>query len=306
VRVLPIPHGLPVQRRHVSGALRDVAAITFDFGNTLVPVGRAALGRVVELTADTVVRADGRIDRGAFLAAWAEERDRQFAENVPRFREVDIAERLVRVFARLRGMPPPPLDREWDQAVAAKHSDPAEIEIILAAYTAAFVDAMPPVPGVGDLLARLAASGRPLAILSNWPLAATVDQYADAHGWSASLTAIVVSERVGLIKPHAAMFSAGRSALGDPEPGSILHVGDDWAADVAGAAAVGWRTAWVSERPADTPLPTSVPDTTTSADLTIPTVMDLEPHLAGETDPSNGPTRPDAQVLPRPSRLARR
>jgi len=104
--------------------LDGIEAITFDFGNTLVPVGRAELRRVVELTADAVVAADPRIDRAGFLATWAEERDRQFRENVPQFREVDLAERLVRVFARLRGMAPPPANGSWDQAAAATRSQP--------------------------------------------------------------------------------------------------------------------------------------------------------------------------------------
>ena len=38
-------------------------------------------------------------------AAWAEERERQFREEVPQFREVDLALRVVRILARLRGMP---------------------------------------------------------------------------------------------------------------------------------------------------------------------------------------------------------
>jgi HAD superfamily hydrolase (TIGR01509 family) len=259
--------------------LEGIEAITFDFGNTLVPVGRAALRRVVELTADAVVGADPRIDRGAFLAAWAEERDRQFRENVPQFREVDLAERLVRVLARLRGMAPPPGDDGWDQAAAATRSEPDEIVRIVDAYSLAFVAGMPPLPAVDGLLKRLAAGGRRLAILSNWPLAATVERYAEARGWDAALVAIVVSQRVGVIKPHPAIFEAARAALGNPAPATILHVGDDWAADVVGAADAGWRTAWVTERPADTPLPTSDPDPSRRADLELAVVTDLDAHL---------------------------
>jgi HAD superfamily hydrolase (TIGR01509 family) len=264
----------------VTGTLAGIEAVTFDFGNTLVPVGRAALRRVVELTADGVVRAQPSIDRAAFLAAWAEERERQFRENVPQFREVDLAERLVRVFARLRGMAPPGPDEGWDQAAAAAFSDPADIAATIDAYSRAFVDGMPPAPGADDLLARLAAGGRRLAILSNWPLAATIDRYADARGWAAWLRGIVVSQRVGVIKPHPAMFAAGRRALGDPPPEAILHVGDDWAADIAGARAAGWRTAWVSERPPDTPLPTSAPDRSVPADLELAAIAELDRHLA--------------------------
>ena len=235
----------PAPRR--DAALAGIAAITFDFGNTLVPVGRDALRRVVELTADG---APGRRDdRPSRVPRGVGRAERQFRDNVPQFREVDLAERLVRVFARLRGMTAPPLGGIWDQERAAAFSTPAEIDRAIDVYSHAFVDGLPPVPGIGGLLAGLAAEGRRLAILSNWPLAATIDRYADARGWVPSLTAIVVSQRIGVIKPHAAIFAAARSALGDPEPQAILHVGDDWAADVVGAAAAGWKTAWVRDRP---------------------------------------------------------
>jgi len=280
VRLLPLPRDLPVERGHVTATLAGIESITFDFGNTLVPVSRGAFRRVVELTASAVARADPSIDREAFLIAWAEERERQFREDVPAFREVDLAERLVRVFARLRGMSPPPPDEAWDQARAAELSDAAEIETTIETYSHAFVEGLPPAPGVDDLLVRLADGGRGLAILSNWPLAATVDRYVDARGWRPFLRAVVISQRVGVNKPHPAIFAAARSALGDPAPSAILHVGDDWAADVAGAAAVGWRTAWVSGRPADTPLPTSDRPPSIRADLELDSIADLDRHLA--------------------------
>ena len=91
-----------------------VAAITIDFGNTLVRVDRPGLRDVVEVTGDALVGAGIVPDRGAFLRAWTEERERQFREEVPHFREVDIGQRAVRVFARLRGMPGPPAEVPWD------------------------------------------------------------------------------------------------------------------------------------------------------------------------------------------------
>lgn len=258
--------------------LAGIGAITFDFGNTLVPVSRAGLRRVVELTADAMCERWPDLERTAFLAAWAEERARQFREDVPHFREVDLAERLVRVLARLRGMEPPPDDVPWDQQRAAERSDAADVAWGVERYSRAFVDGLPETPGVTELLARLAAE-RDLAILSNWPLAATIDRYAAAHGWLPSLRAIVVSQRVGTIKPQPAIFAAARTALGEPHPGSILHVGDDWAADVLGARAAGWRTAWVRSRPETTPLPTSERDASADPDLEIDTVFDLEGQL---------------------------
>jgi HAD superfamily hydrolase (TIGR01509 family) len=265
--------------------LEGIRAITFDFGNTLVPVGRAALGRVVEVTADAVTERIAGIDRAAFLAAWAEERERQFREEVPQFREVDLAERLVRIFARLRGMPPPATDERWDQVAAARLADPDEVAWAVEAYSRAFIEALPATPGVGAMLDRLAQE-RTLAILSNWPLAATIDRYAEANGWLPFLRAIIVSQRVGTIKPHPTIFAAARRELGDIEPAAILHVGDDWAADVVGASAAGWRTAWLAERPPDTPLPTSERDGTILPDLVLTALGELESRLGAVAAPA--------------------
>lgn len=270
--------------------LAGIGAITFDFGNTLVPVGRTALTRVVQRTADLICARWPDLDRTAFLAAWAEERDRQFREEVPRFREVDLAERLVRVLARLRGMQAPAANEGWDQARAAERSDRADVAWGVERYSRACVDELPETPGVTALLRRL-AKDRDLAILSNWPLATTIDRYAEAHGWLPHLRAIVVSQRVGTIKPQPAIFEAARSALGDPEPGSILHVGDDWAADIAGAGALGWRTAWLTVRPDGSPLPASERGGTLEPDLELASLAELEDHLGAAA------LRPSAEPL---------
>jgi putative hydrolase of the HAD superfamily len=260
-----------------------LAAITFDFGNTLVPVDRSALEAVVGVLADAATDHFG-VPRDAFLAAWAEERARQFREEVPRFREVDLAVRLRRVLARLRGIAAPAPGDPWDDAAAASRSTETEVDLGLDVYGGAFVAAIPPDPAVGALLERLAQRHR-LGILSNWPLASTIDRYAEAAGWAPHLAAIVVSERVGTIKPHPAIFHAAEAALAGPgklplAPATILHVGDDWAADVVGAHAAGWRTAYLRTRPSDSPLPGSEPDGAAEPDLQIDRLTDLEEAVA--------------------------
>ncbi len=230
-------------------------AITLDFGNTLVPVARGELQRAIEVTAHDVAIRCGPFEAAAFLDAWDEERDRQFAEEVPNFREVDLEQRVVRVLARLRGMAAPSRDVRWDDAAAAALSDPEEVAWAVERYSRGFVEAVPPPVGVERLLARLAARYR-LAVLSNWPLAATIDRYVEAAGWASHLHAVVVSQRVGTIKPRPAIFAAAAEALG-VEPAAILHVGDDWAADVVGAKGAGWRAAYLRARPDGSPLPTS-------------------------------------------------
>jgi putative hydrolase of the HAD superfamily len=171
-------------------------------------------------------------------------------------------------------MIPPAAEERWDQEVAARRSSSDEIDWLVDVYSRSFVEALPPPP---DVLATFERLGRDrlLAILSNWPLAATVDRYAEAAGWSRHLSAIVVSQRVGTIKPQPAIFEAARVALGELPPASILHVGDDWAADVAGAVGAGFRAAYVKRRPADSPLPTSIPDASVVPEFEIESVTEL-------------------------------
>ena len=255
-----------------------VRAVTFDFGNTLVPVGRDDLAAVVRSMTVQVVRRSGPFDEGAFGAAWAAERERQFAEEVPRMREVDLEVRVVRVLARMRGMAPPAPGAAWNDAAAARLSSREEVEAALDDYSAAFVALIPPSPEIGPLLTRLA--GRyVLGICSNWPLAITIDRYVEAAGWADDLSAIVVSQRVGAIKPDPRIFRAAEAALGTP-PARILHVGDDWAADVVGARQAGWRVAWLRIRPDDSPLPVSEPTDDHEPDLVLDRLTDLEGALA--------------------------
>ncbi len=243
----------------MTGARLRVAAITVDFGNTLVRVNQPGLRTVVEQTGVALIERGIIDDEPAFGEAWIEERERQFREDIPEFREPDLERRAVRVLARLRGFARPSPDERWDDAAAAGLVEQAEIDAVAEAYSAEFVDRIDPVADAMATLAALHARGFTLAILSNWPLAAVIDRYAVAHGWMPYLRAIVVSQRVGWIKPHAAIFRAAEGALGIPAGGgdSILHVGDDWAADVVGASQAGWRAAYLRNRQAGSPLPSS-------------------------------------------------
>jgi HAD superfamily hydrolase (TIGR01509 family) len=262
--------------------LRGIRAITLDFGNTLVPVGRTALRAVVERTA---AEATHLLDLGhpaSFQVAWDEERDRQLREEVPAFREIDLPSRAIRILARLRGMSPPPPAVHWDDAAAAALSAPAEVDVVVDAYSRAFVATIPAPPGSRAVLAELHGRGFLLAILSNWPLAATIDRFADEAGWTPLLSGIYVSQRIGIIKPHPAIFRFVEGELGI-SPAAILHVGDDWAADVVGAVEAGWRVAYLRGHQGDTPLPTSARDGRVVADLELDRLADLPDHLG---DPS--------------------
>jgi len=259
-----------------------VAGITIDFGNTLVMVDQPSLRAVVQHTGAALVAQGIVTDLDGFMDAWIEERERQFREDIPEFREPDIEVRAVRVLARLRGFQPPPADARWADHAATELVEQDEVAAVAEAYGAAFVSRMDPVPDATATLEGLSGRGFALAILSNWPLAATIDRFAAAHGWLPYLRAIVVSQRVGWIKPHAAIFRAAEAALGLPEGsgGAILHVGDDWAADVVGASQAGWRAAYVRGRQANTPLPTSEPGDGMVGGVTV--TPDFEIHELAE------------------------
>jgi putative hydrolase of the HAD superfamily len=259
--------------------VRDLRAITFDFGNTLVPVRHDELRGVVDATARRVVERCGPFSLEAFLAAWAEERDRQFAEDVPEFREVAIPQRVVRVLARLRGMEVPSREARWDDLTAATYSSPDEVAWATDVYSGTFVELVSVPDRVGPMLERLSGRYR-LAVLSNWPLASTIDRYVEAAGWARWMHAVVVSERVGTIKPHPHIFRSASDAL-EVEPGAILHIGDDWAADVVGAKAAGWRAGYLHAPRGASPLPESERDDRAEADLELASLTDLERALDG-------------------------
>jgi HAD superfamily hydrolase (TIGR01509 family) len=277
--VLPVPGHLSLERGPVTGPSRlRLEGVSFDFGNTLVRVDRPGLRSVIQRTAVELVAAGTILDVPSFLAAWAEERDRQFRDDVPNLREVDMAQRVIRVLARLRGHPAPAAENAWDDLAAASLVEAAEVELAIAIYSAAFIATIEALPGSGEILARLAGRGFRLAILSNWPLAATIDRFVEARGWLRYLDAIVVSQRVGSIKPHPDIFRQAAVAL-DAPPERLLHVGDDWAADVVGARGAGWHVAYVRNRQLDTPLPTSTPDDRVVADMTVDALAEIDPRI---------------------------
>ena len=269
-------------------------AISFDFGNTLCAVSDEALRTVALDAAERIAVRSGPFALEDFVSAWREEARRQFALNVPLGRENDLGERLVRVLARLRGMtppppPPPPVWRvaddeappapAWDDDAAARLSSPDEVDAGVRDYGEAFVANMPVDVRVGPLLSRLSGSYR-LAILSNWPLAWAIDSIADRAGWTPHLGTIVVSQRAGWIKPDRRIFESAAAALDVPVR-ELLHVGDDWAADVVGAKRAGARAAYLDAPPATSPLPSSEPDGSVEPDLVLHDLVDIEGLLPG-------------------------
>ena len=66
--------------------------------------------------------------------------------------------------------------------------------------------------------------------------------------------ALITSEGVGVLKPDPAIFEAALRQLG-ARPAETVLVGDNWAADVLGALAVGIRPVWLNRTGAPRLLP---------------------------------------------------
>ena len=90
----------------------------------------------------------------------------------------------------------------------------------------------------------------PLALCSNFSHSKTALGVLEAAGLRPHLDVIVVSDAVGIRKPRPEIFHQVLAELGT-SPERTLHVGDNLAADVAGAGAVGIRTVWITRRVRD-------------------------------------------------------
>ncbi len=95
---------------------------------------------------------------------------------------------------------------------------------------------------------ELYADARPAleALARRWPIVALTNGNADLRsiGLADYFTATVSAREFGVGKPDARIFHEACRLL-QAQPDEVLHIGDDWALDVAGAHAAGLRSVWV-------------------------------------------------------------
>jgi FMN phosphatase YigB (HAD superfamily) len=111
------------------------------------------------------------------------------------------------------------------------------------AHMAVIAEATVLPPAHADLLAALQPRYR-LGVVSNFDDTAAAYDILLRHGVASRLDTIVVSEALGLRKPHPAVIRVGLRGLG-LEAGEVLMVGDTYDEDVAGARAAGVDAAWI-------------------------------------------------------------
>ena len=124
---------------------------------------------------------------------------------------------------------------EATQAEAAVHLSRAHMAVIVG--TTVFP------PAHAELLEALRPRYR-LGVVSNFDDTGAAYDILLRHGIASRLDAIVVSEALGLRKPHPALMRAALRGIG-VEAAEAIVVGDTFREDVAGARAAGIDAAWI-------------------------------------------------------------
>ncbi len=94
-----------------------------------------------------------------------------------------------------------------------------------------------PYPEVAEALGALRAAGLRLIVVSNWDV--SLHEALARTGVTPLVDGAISSAEVGVAKPAPAIFERALALAGGIQPTAAVHVGDDMAADVAGARAAG-------------------------------------------------------------------
>lgn len=117
-------------------------------------------------------------------------------------------------------------------------------------YRAAEAERLQPMSGAVAVLETL-KQRVPLGVITNGP-AGLQREKLGRFQLERYFDAIVIDTELGVPKPDPRIFAHAAAALRLP-PGELLFVGDTLDADIEGAAAAGWHTAWLTDREGATP-----------------------------------------------------
>ncbi len=93
------------------------------------------------------------------------------------------------------------------------------------------------------------ASRYPVGIITNG-FAETQWMKIEQFGFKETARQIVISEEVGVMKPHPKIFDHATELVGVSR-NNILYVGDSFTSDVNGGIKAGWKVAWYKSNPTE-------------------------------------------------------
>ena len=223
---------------------RDIRAIIFDYGNTLIPFGRAEVDAFDTRLAVFLREHSGPFDENRYHELRERDRLAPYQGSPPQYRESDLHRMVGHLFETLYGFPPAP----------------QVLHEIIEFRREIFVGIVNMSPDTRNLLRKLRNRFR-VGLLSNYPGGEAIRRSLIKNRADALFDAVLVSGDLGLVKPHPAIFRAVTQALG-VSPQHCLYVGDNWLADVQGARQAGMITLrfvrWVPPERFD-PMPGDLP-----------------------------------------------
>ncbi len=198
--------------------ISSLRAVVFDYGNTLIEFSERQIAHSTSALRAFLQERLGPFAEDRLDALGEAARLEPYANG---YRETDFAEISCRLVRELYGRDP----------------RAEELDALLEHRREAFVASIDVEPRVLALLERL-ASGFRLGLLSNYPSGPAIRQSLDRTRIGQHMRAVVVSGEVGFIKPHPLPFETMLRQL-RVGPSEVVHVGDNWLADVQGAKRLG-------------------------------------------------------------------
>jgi YjjG family noncanonical pyrimidine nucleotidase len=93
-------------------------------------------------------------------------------------------------------------------------------------------------------------------------------------GWEARFDAVILSDEVGVMKPHREIFQLAEKALGYTQK-ELVYVGDNYVSDIEGAKDAGWYAVWLHAQETRKP--------NNRADATVSTLHELRAMFRSST-----------------------
>lgn len=129
--------------------------------------------------------------------------------------------------------------------IVEEHEVDAVARQVADTHHATLVSAALPVEGAREVLERVRARGCRTALVSNWDHADAGPAMLAQTGLAELLDHVVISEAIGVRKPHRRIFEDALAAF-DATPERALHVGDLARPDAWGAGRLGMKTVWIN------------------------------------------------------------
>lgn len=237
----------------------QIRAVVFDYGNTLVEFNRPQATRCDNALAESLRTLYGPHDPAQLHAIRDRNRMAPYSGDPPAYRENDIQVITRDLVRELYGVEP----------------TAADLAVLVQARFDEFINVVEAPEGMHAFLERLGAR-HALGLLSNYPDGAAIRASLKKIGFDALFQTVVVSGDLGFAKPHPLLFETIAGELGVAHS-EILHVGDNWLADIQGAKRAGMSVAHVRQwAPAET-FERAPGDF--EPDLILNTALEIEQHV---------------------------